>query len=137
MRILRRKSVEEFKPDPYIATVLNCLFWILYGLPIVHPDSTLVVTINGIGLAIEVGYLIIFFIYTNGKGRVSFYIYCAYHFTRNIWIASSASLFVFPSQPKLAIFVPHVQHGIWLLGGFHEIWAVRLAHNLCNSNLLI
>lgn len=70
MRILRRKSVEEFKPDPYIATVLNCLFWIFYGLPIVHPDSTLVVTINSVGLAMEVGYLTIFFIYTNGKGRL-------------------------------------------------------------------
>ncbi|KAH9742133.1 Bidirectional sugar transporter SWEET6b [Citrus sinensis] len=36
---------------------MNCMFWILYGLPVVHPDSTLVVTINGVGLALELIYL--------------------------------------------------------------------------------
>ncbi|XP_020970395.1 bidirectional sugar transporter SWEET7b [Arachis ipaensis] len=38
-RIIKKKSVEEFKPDPYIATVLNCAFWVFYGLPFVHPHS--------------------------------------------------------------------------------------------------
>ncbi|KAJ0113111.1 hypothetical protein Patl1_02722 [Pistacia atlantica] len=49
-RIIKRKSVEEFQPYAYIATCMNCMFWILYGLPVVHPDSTLVITINAIGL---------------------------------------------------------------------------------------
>ncbi|RYQ89400.1 hypothetical protein Ahy_B09g096069 isoform B [Arachis hypogaea] len=52
-RIIKKKSVEEFKPDPYIATVLNCAFWVFYGLPFVHPHSVLVVTINGVGLVFE------------------------------------------------------------------------------------
>ncbi|PQQ15757.1 bidirectional sugar transporter SWEET6a-like [Prunus yedoensis var. nudiflora] len=68
-RIIKKKTVEEFKPDPYIATVLNCLFWCLYGMPFVHPDSLLVVTINGVGLVLELAYLAVFFIYAQSKGR--------------------------------------------------------------------
>ncbi|XAR50164.1 hypothetical protein NMG60_11004418 [Bertholletia excelsa] len=68
-RIWRAKSVQEFKADPYVATVLNCALWVFYGLPFVHPDSTLVVTINGIGLVIELIYLAIFFIYSNWPKR--------------------------------------------------------------------
>lgn len=71
-RICKKKDVEEFQPYPYAATVLNCLFWILYGLPIVKPDSTLVVTINSVGLVFELIYLSIFCIFdTQNKGRVS------------------------------------------------------------------
>ncbi|XP_048574106.1 bidirectional sugar transporter SWEET6b-like [Triticum urartu] len=63
-RICAAKDVEKFKPDPYLATLLNCMLWVFYGLPIVHANSTLVVTINGIGLAVEAVYLVIFFIYS-------------------------------------------------------------------------
>ena len=69
-RIIKAKDVEEFKPDPYLATLLNCMLWVFYGLPIVHPNSILVVTINGIGLVVEGSYLIIFFIYSTNNKRV-------------------------------------------------------------------
>lgn len=69
-RIFKNKSVEEFMPYPYLATVLNCVFWVLYGLPFVTPDSTLVVTINSFGLAIELLYLFIYVLYADNKGRV-------------------------------------------------------------------
>ncbi|XP_038895910.1 bidirectional sugar transporter SWEET5-like, partial [Benincasa hispida] len=63
-QIVRRKAVEDFKPDPYLATILNCAMWVFYGMPFVHPDSLLVVTINGIGFFIELAYVSIFFIYS-------------------------------------------------------------------------
>ena len=69
-RIIKNKAVEEFKPDPYLATVLNCMLWVFYGLPFIHPDSLLVVTINSFGLVLELVYLGIFFIYATNKGRV-------------------------------------------------------------------
>ncbi|KAM3215147.1 hypothetical protein ACQJBY_067243 [Aegilops geniculata] len=69
-RIIKAKDVEEFKPDPYLATLLNCMLWVFYGLPIVHPNSILVVTINGIGLVIEGSYLIIFFLYSTNNKRL-------------------------------------------------------------------
>ncbi|KAF3444672.1 hypothetical protein FNV43_RR14365 [Rhamnella rubrinervis] len=68
-KIAKKKDVEEFKPDPYIATVLNCMFWVFYGMPFVRPDSILVVTINSIGLVLELIYLSIFFTYARNNGR--------------------------------------------------------------------
>ncbi|TKY50408.1 Bidirectional sugar transporter SWEET7b [Spatholobus suberectus] len=74
-KIIKKKAVEEFKPDPYIATVLNCAFWVFYGMPFVHPHSILVVTINGIGLVFEFVYLAIFFTYATSKGRKKLLLY--------------------------------------------------------------
>ncbi|XP_058773155.1 bidirectional sugar transporter SWEET5-like [Vicia villosa] len=67
--IIKKKAVEEFKPDPYLATIMNCAFWVLYGMPFVHPKSTLVYTINGTGVVIEIVFLTIFYIYSTNKGR--------------------------------------------------------------------
>ncbi|CAL5208137.1 unnamed protein product [Lathyrus oleraceus] len=68
-KIIKKKDVEEYKSDPYIATMLNCAFWMFYGLPFVHPNSILVVTINAVGLVLEFVYLTIFYIYGNNKER--------------------------------------------------------------------
>ncbi|PIN02701.1 Multitransmembrane protein [Handroanthus impetiginosus] len=68
-RIIKKKSTEAFHPYPYLACVMNCSLWIFYGLPMVHPDSTLVVTINSAGLFLELCYLSIFFFYTTKKNR--------------------------------------------------------------------
>ncbi|KAK1390576.1 Bidirectional sugar transporter SWEET [Heracleum sosnowskyi] len=52
---------------------MNCLFWVLYGMPFVHPGSILVLTANGIGLAINLGYILIFLLYaTDNKRRALF-----------------------------------------------------------------
>ncbi|KAF3437051.1 hypothetical protein FNV43_RR19804 [Rhamnella rubrinervis] len=68
-KIVKHKSVQDFRPDPYVATVLNCAMWVIYGLPSVHPDSILVITINGLGLAIEVIYVAIYFTYATWAKR--------------------------------------------------------------------
>lgn len=60
--IVKKRDVEQFSPYPYLATLLNCLMWVLYGLPIVHPDSVLVLTINAAGVAIELCYILTFVI---------------------------------------------------------------------------
>ncbi|XP_055805629.1 bidirectional sugar transporter SWEET6a-like [Solanum dulcamara] len=69
-RILKNKSVEEFHPYPYLASVMNCMVWIYYGMPFVHPNSILVVTINSVGLFMQLCYLTIFFIYTGKRYRL-------------------------------------------------------------------
>ncbi|GAB2248994.1 hypothetical protein Droror1_Dr00012353 [Drosera rotundifolia] len=69
LRIIKKKDVENFKPDPYIATILNCFLWVFYGMPFVHPHSMLVQTINGFGIFIEAIYISIFFIYSNWPKR--------------------------------------------------------------------
>lgn len=63
VKIVKKKSVEKYSPIPYLATLINCLVRGLYGLPMVHPDSTLVMTLSGIGIVIEIVFLIIFFVF--------------------------------------------------------------------------
>ncbi|XP_051121613.1 bidirectional sugar transporter SWEET4-like [Andrographis paniculata] len=69
--IWKKKSVELYSPMPYLATFINCGLWVLYGLPMVQPHSTLVVTINASGLVIELVYISLFFAFSNGKKRLN------------------------------------------------------------------
>ncbi|CAN7004778.1 unnamed protein product [Brassica oleracea var. botrytis] len=69
VKICKMKSVAEFMPDPYIATVINCMMWAFYGLPFVTPDNILVITNNGVGLVMELVYVIIFFIFATSPVR--------------------------------------------------------------------
>ncbi|GAB2209736.1 hypothetical protein Drorol1_Dr00026959 [Drosera rotundifolia] len=70
INIYKKGSVEQYSPVPYLATFFNCMFWVLYGLPFVHPNSILVITINGAGIVIEVVYLLLFVIYSPNKKRL-------------------------------------------------------------------
>ena len=68
-RIWKKGSVEQYSAVPYVATLLNCMMWVLYGLPVVHPHSMLVITINGTGMAIELAYVSLFLLYSAGAAR--------------------------------------------------------------------
>ncbi|MQL89892.1 hypothetical protein Taro_022481, partial [Colocasia esculenta] len=68
--ICKKKAVEQFSPVPYLATLLNCMLWVVYGLPWVHPHSVLVLTINGTGLVIELTYVMLFIVYSQGGKRL-------------------------------------------------------------------
>ncbi|XP_065048088.1 bidirectional sugar transporter SWEET4-like isoform X1 [Musa acuminata AAA Group] len=70
VKIWKKGSVQEFSPIPYVATLLNCMMWVVYGLPMVHPHSMLVITINGSGLAIELSYVLLFIVYSSGSKRL-------------------------------------------------------------------
>ncbi|KAG2331552.1 hypothetical protein Bca52824_002732 [Brassica carinata] len=63
VQIVKKKSTEEYSSIPYLATLINCFVWVLYGLPMVRPDNTPVLTINGAGIIIEVVFITIFFVF--------------------------------------------------------------------------
>ncbi|KAH7651073.1 solute carrier family 50 (sugar transporter) protein [Dioscorea alata] len=69
-KIWKRKAVEDFSPIPYLATLLNCALWVFYGMPFIHPNSLLIVTINGFGFVVEALYIVMFFIYGKRKIRL-------------------------------------------------------------------
>ncbi|PKA49757.1 Bidirectional sugar transporter SWEET6a [Apostasia shenzhenica] len=69
-KIWKRKSVENFSPIPYVVTLLNCMLWVFYGLPVVHPHSLLVVTINGTGIVLEAIYISIFLVFSPNNKRM-------------------------------------------------------------------
>ncbi|XP_030530243.1 bidirectional sugar transporter SWEET4 [Rhodamnia argentea] len=70
IRIWKKGSVEQYSPVPYLATLINCMVWVLYGLPMVHPHSTLVVTINSAGTLIELVYIILFLFHSDRQKRL-------------------------------------------------------------------
>lgn len=72
--IWRKGSVEQYSAMPYLATLVNCLVWTLYGMPMVHPNSLLVVTINGAGCVVELTYVIIFLVYSQRTKRLKVFL---------------------------------------------------------------
>ncbi|KAH0468318.1 hypothetical protein IEQ34_003351 [Dendrobium chrysotoxum] len=66
-RICKKKSVEHFSVVPYVATLLNCMLWVLYGMPFLKPNSTLIITINGAGTVIELISIFIYLLYLDGS----------------------------------------------------------------------
>ncbi|KAL5710765.1 hypothetical protein ACHQM5_021291 [Ranunculus cassubicifolius] len=68
-KIIKRKDVEHFSPNPALATFMNCAMWLLYGLPFVHPNNTHVWTVNGLGLMIEFLYIIIYLWYAKKTSK--------------------------------------------------------------------
>ncbi|CAN1254571.1 Bidirectional sugar transporter SWEET5, partial [Linum perenne] len=70
VKIWKKGSVEQFKPDPYLASTVNCMSWVVYGLPFVNPDGLLVLTTNAVGTAIAFIYVTIFLIYSDKRKRI-------------------------------------------------------------------
>ncbi|XP_030544138.1 bidirectional sugar transporter SWEET1-like isoform X2 [Rhodamnia argentea] len=68
-RIIRSRSTEQFSGVPYVISLLNCLFYTWYGLPFVSSDNLLISIISGIGVVIELAYVLIFITYAPKKER--------------------------------------------------------------------
>ncbi|XP_049387411.1 bidirectional sugar transporter SWEET1-like [Solanum stenotomum] len=68
-RIIENKSTEQFSGIPYVMTFLNCLLSAWYGLPFITSNNILIATINGAGAAIELIYVLIFFLYAPNKQK--------------------------------------------------------------------
>jgi len=68
-------------------TLLNCALWVLYGTPFVHPNTLLVLTVNGVGLLFETVYTIFFLIFCKNKnekvnrGDFKALFFLSFHFT--------------------------------------------------------
>ncbi|KAJ3686114.1 hypothetical protein LUZ61_015278 [Rhynchospora tenuis] len=72
--IWKKRSVEQFSPIPYIVSVITCMMWVLYGLPFVHPHSILIITTCGSSLVIELFYVFLFLLYSQGRKRLEVFI---------------------------------------------------------------
>lgn len=68
--VVKLRSTEDFSVFPYVITLVNCLQWTFYGLPIVGEGRTLVITINALGAFLEAVYVLIFFIFSTRQRRV-------------------------------------------------------------------
>ncbi|KAL3678654.1 hypothetical protein R1sor_021610 [Riccia sorocarpa] len=80
--ILRRKSTGDYSSTPYLCALLNCALWLLYGMPFVTRNGLLIMTINGVGAALEISYLTIYMRYAPRSAKI-----------RTAQIGSSIALF--------------------------------------------
>ena len=70
LRIMRKKSTEDFNSLPYICTLLSTSLWTYYGL--IKPSGLLISTVNGAGALMETVYVILFIIYAPKELRQVF-----------------------------------------------------------------
>ncbi|WMV20677.1 hypothetical protein MTR67_014062, partial [Solanum verrucosum] len=75
-RVMKKKNIEGFSCVPYVLALFNCCLYTWYGLPIVSYkwENFPVVTINGIGILLEISFILIYFWFSSTKGKAS-YIY--------------------------------------------------------------
>ncbi|KAI3815482.1 hypothetical protein L1987_15151 [Smallanthus sonchifolius] len=71
-QIVKRKSAENYNGTPYVATLLSCSLWILYGL-LDPDDGLLIVTVNTAGATMQALYLVLLFIYSSKEKRVQYF----------------------------------------------------------------
>ncbi|CAK9206323.1 unnamed protein product [Sphagnum troendelagicum] len=67
-KVIMRKSVGDYSGTPYVTTLLNCLLWVFYGSSAVT-NTTLIISINGAGLALEAIYISIHLLYGTDESR--------------------------------------------------------------------
>ncbi|XP_074320456.1 bidirectional sugar transporter SWEET4-like [Silene latifolia] len=114
-RIWKNKSVEEFKFHPIIAGIMNCVMWVFYSMPFVHPHSILVTTVNSLGLVMYIVFNIIYLTYADGKKRRSMSLY---YIAEVIFLAALACI-------TMLVFHTH-DHRSTFVGIFCDIFGIIL-----------
>ncbi|KAK9063161.1 hypothetical protein SSX86_017031 [Deinandra increscens subsp. villosa] len=71
VKVIKKKSTGEFSVVPYAVSLLNCLFYTWYGLPVVSIkwENFPMITTNGIGILFEFSFIIIFIWFTSPKQK--------------------------------------------------------------------
>ncbi|KAK2965877.1 hypothetical protein RJ640_024719, partial [Escallonia rubra] len=70
--IVKRKSAENYSGSPYITSLLSCSLWTFYGL-LDPDDGVLIVTVNSIGVALQIIYIILLLIYYPKEKKVKYF----------------------------------------------------------------
>lgn len=68
-RIFWNRQVEDFSGVPYLTAALNCSLWTFYGLPVIN-FQVLVVTVNAAGACLEIFYITVYILFSEGKPRL-------------------------------------------------------------------
>ncbi|KAL8456741.1 hypothetical protein ACS0TY_034841 [Phlomoides rotata] len=67
-QIYKKKTSEGFQSVPYVVALFSCMLWIFYAF--LKSNTTLLITINSVGLFIETIYISFYLFYAPKKPRV-------------------------------------------------------------------
>lgn len=72
-RVIKKKSTEKFSCVPYVLALFNCYLYTWYGLPVVSNqwENFPLITINGLGVLLELSFIIIYLWFASAKGKAS------------------------------------------------------------------
>ncbi|XP_059667191.1 bidirectional sugar transporter SWEET3 [Cornus florida] len=105
-RVIRKKSTEEFSSVPYILALFNCFLYTWYGLPVVSCgwENFPLVTINGLGILLEISFILIYFWFApaGGKKKVAMTVIPV---TAVSCITGIISTFIFHDHHRRKVFV--------------------------------
>ncbi|KAI3735384.1 hypothetical protein L6452_14880 [Arctium lappa] len=99
-RVIRKKSTEEFSSVPYIISLLNCLMYTWYGMPVVSHkwENFPMITINGLGILLELSFIIIFIWFASRKQKLM------------AGIMTTAVIIIFSITALISTYVLHDHH---------------------------
>ncbi|XP_048552319.1 bidirectional sugar transporter SWEET6b-like [Triticum urartu] len=123
-------DIGQQKADLYLAVLLNCLVWLLYGF-VTDKDAWLVILINGVGVCFQLYYLYVFIRASIDRFTISCTVLLL------LLIVASAAGIIFQSFPTNAERktvlgrVGIVTGCIMYLGSARQLWAA-----ICDNNVL-
>ncbi|XP_052206387.1 bidirectional sugar transporter SWEET3 [Diospyros lotus] len=99
-RVIKKKSTEKFSCVPYIIAMLNCSCYTWYGLPVVSCkwENFPLVTINGLGVVLELSFILIYFLFAPPKGK------------KQVAIITIPIVLIFCAAALVSAFVFHDHH---------------------------
>ncbi|XP_010550789.1 PREDICTED: bidirectional sugar transporter SWEET3b-like [Tarenaya hassleriana] len=72
IKMIKKRSTGDFSCIPYIVTMMTCLLWMWYGLPVVSRglENLSLITIGCIGFTLELSFVSIFFSLASSRARI-------------------------------------------------------------------
>ncbi|CAH2068855.1 unnamed protein product [Thlaspi arvense] len=112
-KVIRKRSTEDFSCVPYVTAFSNCFLYTWYGLPVVSCgwENFSLVTINGLGVLLELSFIITYFRFASVGGKASYiYNFQSVLFLKKVAMLAIPVILVSCAAAIISAFVFHDHH---------------------------